>query len=78
MVDSLLAGQGYVDDPHLWERVKRLGLDLARFEVDRRSDAVVARVARDVESGLAAGVASTLAAFRDGREVDLAALSRPS
>src|SRR5215467_13005269 len=42
MVDSLYADRGHVDDPHLWQRVKELGLDLERFEAARRSDAVVA------------------------------------
>ncbi len=51
MVDSLYADRGRVDDPHLWERAERLGLDLERFEADRRSDAVAARVRRDFESG---------------------------
>ncbi len=73
MVDLLLADHAHVDDPHVWERAERLGLDLQRFEADRRSAPVRARVRRDVESGLRAGVADTLAIFRDGREVDLAA-----
>jgi len=71
MLDSLLSDQARVDDPHLWERVGRLGLDLKRFEADRRSERTIARVRRDTESGLAAGVADTLAIFRDGREVGL-------
>ncbi len=57
--DALYADQGRVDDPHLWARVERLGLDLDRFEADRRSDAVAARVARDVQDGLRAGVTVT-------------------
>jgi protein-disulfide isomerase len=63
MVDSLYADRGHVDDPHLWERAERLGLDLERFEADRRSEAVMARVRRDFESGIRAGVASTPAVF---------------
>jgi protein-disulfide isomerase len=63
MVDSLYADRGRVDDPHLWERAERLGLDLERFEADRRSDAAAARVRRDFESGIRAGVASTPALF---------------
>lgn len=63
MVDSLYADRGHVDDPHLWERVERFGLDLERFERDRRSDAVAARVRRDFESGIRAGVAGTPAVF---------------
>ena len=40
--DSLYADQGRIDDPHLWERCARLGLDLDRFEADRRGDPAVA------------------------------------
>ena len=57
--DALYADQGRIDDPHLWARVEALGLDLDRFEADRRSDAVAERVARDVRDGLRAGVTLT-------------------
>ncbi len=63
MVDSLYADRSHVDDPHLWERAKRLELDLERFEDDRRSAAVAARVRRDFESGIRAGVTGTPAVF---------------
>jgi protein-disulfide isomerase len=63
MHDSLFADQGHLDDPHLWERARALGLDLDRFEADRRSDAVAARVDRDFRSGIAAGVMKTPALF---------------
>jgi protein-disulfide isomerase len=62
--DLLFADQGHIDDPHLWERCERLGLDVARFEADRRSDAVAQRVARDLREGLRAGVTSTPALLR--------------
>jgi protein-disulfide isomerase len=65
MVDSLYADRGHVDDPHLWERAKALGLDLERFEADRRSAEVAARVRRDFESGIRAGVTGTPALFPD-------------
>ena len=64
MHDSLFADQGHLDDPHLWERAERLGLDLDRFEHDRRSDEVEARVDRDFRSGIAAGVMKTPTIFR--------------
>lgn len=71
-VDSLYADRGHVDDPHLWQRVERLGLDLDRFEVDRRSDEVADRVRRDFKSGLRGGVAGTPAFFdAAGRSVTL-------
>jgi protein-disulfide isomerase len=63
MVDSLYADRGRVDDPHLWERVEQMGLDLKRFETDRRSEGVVARVRRDFESGIRAGVIGTPAMY---------------
>lgn len=63
---SLFGDQARLEDPHLWERAERLGLDLARFDADRRSDAVAARVRRDFESGIRAGVATTPTAFVDG------------
>jgi protein-disulfide isomerase len=61
--DSLYADQGRLDDPHLWDRVRRLGLDIDRFEEDRRSDAVAARVDRDFRSGVRAGVTTTPTLF---------------
>lgn len=64
--DSLLADRAHVDDPHLWERVRDLGLDLDRFQRDRRSDAVAARVRRDFRSGIRAGVTATPAGFAGG------------
>ncbi|HET8954206.1 MAG TPA: DsbA family protein [Solirubrobacterales bacterium] len=63
MVDSLYAERGRVDNPHLWERARRFGLDLDRFEADRRSEAVEARIGRDFQSGIRAGVAGTPAVF---------------
>jgi protein-disulfide isomerase len=63
MVDSLYADRGRVDDPHLWERAERLGIDLARFEADRRSAQVAARIRRDFESGIRGGVTGTPALF---------------
>jgi protein-disulfide isomerase len=66
MHDSLYADQGRLDDPHLWARAEELGLDLERFDADRRSEEVMARVRRDFESGIRAGVVTTPTFFRDG------------
>ena len=66
MHDSLYADQGHLDDPHLWERAGALGLDIAQFDADRRSDAVAARVERDFRSGIAAGVMKTPTMFELG------------
>lgn len=62
--DGLFEDQGHIDDPHLWARVEALGLDLGRFEADRRSDAVALRVARDLREGMRAGVTGTPALLR--------------
>jgi protein-disulfide isomerase len=66
LCDSLYEDRGRVDDPHLWERAERFGLDLERFNEDRRSEAVAARVGRDFESGVRAGVTGTPSAFVGG------------
>ena len=67
MHDALLEDQGHLDDPHLWARAERLGLDLERFDADRRSEAVAERVERDFRSGIRAGVATTPTQFMDGQ-----------
>ena len=59
MHDLLFADQGRLEDPHLWQRARELGLDLARFDADRRSEKVLARVRQDFESGIRAGVVTT-------------------
>ena len=64
--DDLMVDQGHVDDPHLWARAERLGLDVERFDADRRSPAVAERVRRDVTGALRAGVAASPALFCDG------------
>ena len=66
MHDSMLEDQGHLDDPHLWERAERLGLDLDRFEADRRSEEAAARVESDFRSGIRAGVSTTPTQFVDG------------
>jgi protein-disulfide isomerase len=82
MHDLLFADQGRLEDPHLWDRARRLGLNLDRFEADRRSESVGARVRRDFTSGVRAGVVTTPALFARGRmlsgqieEAELAALA---
>jgi protein-disulfide isomerase len=67
MHDSLLEDQAHLDDPHLWERAERLGLDLDRFEADRRSAAVAEHVEEDFRSGIRAGVTTTPTLFAGGR-----------
>lgn len=67
--DSLMEDRAHTDDPHLWSRAEDLGLDLPRFQADRRGDAVGERIARDFRSGIRAGVVGTPAAFVGGEPV---------
>jgi protein-disulfide isomerase len=78
LVDSIYGDQSRVDDPHLWERVRRRDLDLERFERDRRSDAVAARVRRDFEGGIRAGVTGTPALFVAGQRAAQDDLAPPA
>lgn len=66
MHDLLFVDHARIEDPHLWERATALGLDLDRFESDRRSELVRARVRRDFESGVRAGVGTTPSLFAHG------------
>ena len=67
MHDSLFADQGRLEDPHLWARAERLGLDVERFDADRRSDRVAERVRAQFRGGVRAGVATTPTVFVDGQ-----------
>lgn len=66
MHDALFADTARLEDPHLWDRARALGLDVERFEADRRSDAVRDRVKRDFRSGVRAGVVTTPTVFMPG------------
>jgi protein-disulfide isomerase len=67
MHDSLFDDQGRLEDPHLWVRAEALGLDLERFEADRRSQRVADRVKEQFRGGVRAGVVTTPTVFRDRR-----------
>jgi protein-disulfide isomerase len=64
--DALYLDQGRLDDPHLWERCAALGLDLERFQADRRDARIAERVRRDVREALRAGATNTPAIFVNG------------
>lgn len=59
MHDSLFADQGRLEDPHLWERARSLGLDLERFDADRRSPEIQAHIRHDFEAGVRGGIVTT-------------------
>lgn len=68
MHDALFADPARLEDPHLWDRAERLGLDVARFQADRRADAARERIEADFRSGIRAGVAATPTLFLPGGE----------
>jgi protein-disulfide isomerase len=65
--DAVYADQGHIDDPHLWALAQRLGLDLDRFEADRRDPAVIARVEAQTREAVLAGAMTTPTLLRDGK-----------
>src|SRR3954449_3088412 len=74
--DALYAEQGRQEDPHLWALAERLGLDLERFEADRRGEAAGERVERDTREALRAGAMHTPTLFvADGSQIDIEAIS---
>jgi protein-disulfide isomerase len=66
MHDAILEDQGRIEDPHLWARAETLGLDLERFESDRRGEAVRTRVQDDFMAGVRGGVVTTPTVFFEG------------
>jgi protein-disulfide isomerase len=76
MHDALFADPARLEDPHLWERARRLELELDRFDRDRRGDAVRDRVKRDFRSGVRGGVVTTPAIFELGDDGAVIRLDR--
>ena len=78
MHDLLFGDQGRLEDPHLWARARTLGLDLERFDADRRSPPVAARIRDDFESGVRGGVVTTPTLVANGAlhtgEIDVRSL----
>ncbi len=67
LAEALYADQGRIDDPHLWAHLEGMGVDLERWEGDRRSEAVAARVSRDVRDALRGGATATPTLFAGDR-----------
>jgi protein-disulfide isomerase len=65
--DALMEDQGRVEDPHIWQHVRNLGLDLDRFQADRRDPALTARVSDDITGALRAGVSVAPTLFVQGK-----------
>lgn len=66
--DAVYTDQGRTDDPHLWAWCRDAGLDLDRFEADRRAPETAERVERDVRDAIRAGATATPTLFVHGRD----------
>jgi protein-disulfide isomerase len=67
MHELLFHRQAALEDDDLRRYAAALGLDVGRFDAERSGDAVLRRIGRDVESGLATGqVQGTPTLFIDG------------
>ena len=66
MHDALFADQGRLEDPHLWARAEALGLDVERFDAERRAPEIADAVRAQFRSGVRAGVVTTPTLFVDG------------
>jgi protein-disulfide isomerase len=67
MHETLFHRQAALEDEDIRGYASDLGLDLARFDEDRAGDAVLARIRRDVQSGVDSGeVRGTPTLFLDG------------
>ena len=65
--EQLFHHQRALEEDDLRGYAAELGLDVARFDTDRASAGVIARIRRDVESGLATGqILGTPTMFIDG------------
>ena len=76
MHDALFADPARLEDPHLWQRARSLGLDLERFDAERRAERTLARVRRDFRSGVRAGIVTTPAVFAGAGDGTFQAVAR--
>jgi 2-hydroxychromene-2-carboxylate isomerase len=67
MHDALFADPARLEDPHLWERAERLGLDVDRFDAERRGELVRDRISAQFRAGVRAGVVTTPTVFAGRR-----------
>lgn len=61
--DALYADPARTEDPDLWRHCATLGIDVDRFQRDRRGDGVAQRVRGDVRAALRAGATVTPTLF---------------
>jgi protein-disulfide isomerase len=71
MQSLFFQNQDKLDDPSLERFAKQLGLDVAQFNTDRKSEAVADRVASDRKEGDSLGLKGTPSIYINGRSFDL-------
>lgn len=67
MHDILFENQSNLDDPHLIQYAKEIGLDVNRFEKDFGKDRYLQKVNHDFETGIQNNVRITPALFINGK-----------
>ncbi|MDQ8043877.1 MAG: DsbA family protein [Patulibacter sp.] len=67
---GLLADQGRQDPPHLWALAQSLGLDVDRFDADRRAESASERIARETRQAITGGAVGVPAVFADPPTAD--------
>jgi predicted DsbA family dithiol-disulfide isomerase len=72
---GLLADQGRHDLPHLWALAESLGLDVDRFEADRRAETAGPRIAQETREAMMGGATGVPALFADHTTADYLARS---
>jgi protein-disulfide isomerase len=72
---GLLGDQGRHDPPHLWALAASLGLDVDRFETDRRAESAAERIAQETRQALMGGATGIPAVFADAATADFLARS---
>lgn len=70
MHDLLFRNQRRLELDDLARHAERIGLDPVRFQADLADPAIVARIERDVASGIASGVDGTPSLYIDGRRYE--------
>lgn len=58
-LDAVVDDPSRTEDPDLWALARRLALDVAAFDADRRDGATAAALAADLGAGLSAGASGT-------------------
>ncbi|MEV4422262.1 DsbA family protein [Patulibacter sp. NPDC049589] len=70
VLDAVVADPSRTEDPDLWALARRLGLDVERFDLDRRDEGTTAAIAADLADGLQAGAVGTPAIVVGGGAVE--------